>query len=484
MACTELQNGLTVSACTLATSTVLFCEAVNKSITECVCAGPLPLSILHHALCLYHGGKLCTALQATLGHMFNTTEEAISSPVPSQDGSQTAYSPTARQESMQGFLPLPGHMAHQMPDLNSLYDSPAGGASEILVLEGRDGSHVNLTQSRFSRFASETSGSLNPFELTSRAFRSSGADQFPQLSKPYSASVQQALASTDRAPGLSLGSDQISTAYRQSSSVGADFTAHNAFRQSSGLSADGTAQNTFRQSSSIDADGTAQTAAALEAITTRQQQSRPQASYGSYESLRMSSQASARLPTMSRDEVSSYRQIQQQPQSSFNMSAAACQESEDCVNTHSEIVGSTNVTPESAPLGAVNQRYEDSPSSNYGGHALDSPKLQGSWAGLDDSVAGSVHSPGQESLHSYTASTPAKPAVGFEAGTPEHKRLASNFARLASAAALARSPGLAAAGPGAAVPSQLTSQLSNPEMRTPRTFFNPSFDSHHDAASP
>lgn len=418
---------------------------------------------------------------------------------------------------MQGFLPLPSHMSHHMPDLNSLYDSPAGGASEILVLEGRDGSHVNLTQSRFSRFASETSGSLNPFELTSRAFRSSGADHLPQLSKHVSAPAQQASAAVaaSHASGLSTDSELISTAFRQSSSgaadrlanqalrqrsnvdayesalrasrqhgsINADGASHNVLSQAGGTNANSSAQKAFRQSSSIAVDGTAQTAAALEAITARQQHSRLQPSYGSYQSLHMSSQASAGLPATSRDEVSSYRHPQQQ-HSSFDIVPAGYQESQDMVNIHSEVAGSTSHTPESAPVGALHQRYQESPSSHYGGQdASGSPDWQGSWAGLDDSIAGSTHSPGQDSLHSYVESTPAKPAVGFESGTPEHKKLASNFARLASAAALARSPGLAAVDTSAAAP-QLSARLSNPEMRTPRTFFNPSFDSHHDTVSP
>ena len=214
-------------------------------------------------------------LQATLGHMFNTTEEAISSPLPSQEGSLDAYSPTGQQDSLQGFLPLPGHMTHHMPNFNSLYDSPAGGASEILVLEGRDGSHVNLTQSRFSRFASETTGSLNPFELTSRAFRNSGAEQMLQLPGHGPSSVQQLQAASakldEHSNRLSVNSDLVSTAYQQSSSTAADRTAQTAVRQSASIEADGRAQTAYRQSSSIAADGTAQTAAALEAITTRPQ---------------------------------------------------------------------------------------------------------------------------------------------------------------------------------------------------------------------
>ena len=411
--------------------------------------------------------------------MFNTTEEAISSPLPSQEGSLGAYSPTGQQESLQGFLPLPGHMAHHMPDFNSLYDSPAGGASEILVLEGRDGSHVNLTQSRFSRFASETTGSLNPFELTSRAFRNSSAEQMLQLPGYGSSSAQQlqaAASKLDEHSKASINSDLVSTAYRQSSSAAADRTAQRTLRQSDGIEADGRTQTAYRQSSSIAADGTAQTAAALEAITIRPKPSRPQASYGSYESLQISSQASARLPTLSRGEVSSYSQGQPQQQSNFSLSGYR---GGDAVHSHTEVAGSTNHTPESAPVGVQRQQYPASPSSNYGGNVPDSPGWQGSWAGIGDSVAGSVHSPGQDSLHSYVESTPLRPAAAFEAGTPEHRKLASNVARLASAAALARSPGLAAAGTTA-----MAAQLSNPEIRTPRTFFNPSFDNHHEGASP
>lgn len=424
------------------------------------------------------------ALQATLGHMFNTTEEAISSPVPSQEGSLAAYSPSAQQESQQGFLPLPGHMAHHMPDFNSLYESPAGGASEILVLEGRDGSHVNLTQSRFSRFASETNGSLNPFELTSRAFRNSSADQALQLSGYSSSSAQHMLAgagaSYNHTTGVSLDSDLISTAYRRPSSLAADDKDQKLLGQSTSIGADSAAQTARRQSSSIAADGTAQTAAALEAITARQQQSRTQVSYGSYDSLQMSSQASAGLPAMSKGEVSSHRAPQQQHHS-FNGSAAGYRGD---AQRYTEVAGSSSHTPESAPVGLISHHHQTSPSSNYGRQAFDSPELQDSWAGLDDSVAGSVHSPGQESLHSYVESTPARQAAGFEAGTPEHRKLASNFARLASAAALAKSPGLAAAGKTAPAATQLSEPLLNPEMRTPRTFFNPSFDNHHEESSP
>ena len=312
------------------------------------------------------------ALQATLGHMFNTTEEAISSPVPSQEGSLAASSPSAQQESHQGFLPLPGHMAHHMPDFHSLYESPAGGASEILVLEGRDGSHVNLTQSRFSRFASETSGSLNPFELTSRAFRNSSADQALQLSGYSSSSAQHMLtgvgASYNHTTGVSLDSDLVSTAYRQSSSLAADDKDQKP-GQSSSIGADSAAQTARRQSSSIAADGMAQTAAALEAITARQQQSRTQLSYGSYDSLQMSSQASARLPAMSKGEVSSHRAPQQQHHS-FNGSAAGYKGD---AQRYTEVAGSSSHTPESAPVGLISHHHQTSPSSNYGRQAFDSP---------------------------------------------------------------------------------------------------------------
>ncbi|KAL0023069.1 hypothetical protein WJX79_008548 [Trebouxia sp. C0005] len=104
-------------------------------------------------------------VQATLGHMFNTTEEAISSPLPSPQAS----SPRDSTDHPKGRLPhahlpqsSPSHGTHasHLRDFSSLYESPAGPASQVLLLEGQDGNHLNPTQSRFSRTISQPGSAL------------------------------------------------------------------------------------------------------------------------------------------------------------------------------------------------------------------------------------------------------------------------------------------------------------------------------------
>ena len=392
------------------------------------------------------GPSLFDALQATLGHIYNTTEEAISSPLPSQDDSVGAYSPEAPRDLLHGHLALPSHtLPHHVTDYSSLYNSPAGTGTEILVLEGQDGSHVNLTQSRFSRYASETNGSLNPFQATSQVFRSSATDQAWHLSGHKAASVQLALTAHGH------GQESVSApAYADSPDT--DSVA-------------------FWQTGDVVADTPAQAAGDPESMSKYQS---PAASHGS---LHMSSQASARLSSISRaavQQVSSSRKVRS---SSLEIMSPGRPEGSAGISARASFARSSSRLPASPSLGDYTQQNGNSPSNHYGDQIIDHfQQMHENWDSQSLSNTGSMHSPEHESTHSQVASTPAKAEPTSEAGTPDHRKLASSIARLASAAALARSPGLANVGASSNLKTQLSDRMSNPEMRTPRTFFNPSFD--------
>ena len=399
--------------------------------------------------------------------MFNTTEDAIGSPLPSQDESLGPYSPQAPGDPLHGLLALPSHsMPHHVTDFSSLFNSPAGTGSEILVLEGQDGSHVNLThqsrlstQSRFSRYTNETNGSLNPFEITSQVFRSSGTDQ-AWHSQGYEASSAQ-----------HVGAEK---AHARS--------ALNGLGNPDSLDDDDTAG--FWQSDDVVADSTDQRAHEHESHFLSHHQIRAKSPVISHNSPHMSSQASARISSVKKAEApisssfNNMRTISLPTASAAHHRDSATKPSRATFATSSARSSSSH--PASPPLVALRQQNGASPSSHYGEHTFDHQQMHGSWDAQSLSEAGSMPSPGQDSwAHSQVASTPAKASVGFDAQTPDHRKLASSIARLASAAALARSPGLADAGTSSGIKTQVPDRLSNPEMRTPRTFFNPSFDDDH-----
>ena len=92
-----------------------------------------------------------------------------------------------------------------------------------------------------------------------------------------------------------------------------------------------------------------------------------------------------------------------------------------------------------------------------------------SWSVQSQSYAGSAASPGRDSLHSWTDSTPIKVPAPQDPASPDARTILRSIARECQNAVEGKSPVVRKA-------SDLSPE-SRPDLsRTPNTFFNPSFD--------
>ena len=82
----------------------------------CLCETAVPISVLTALMLAMTAWSVKTVrgcMQATLGHMFHTTEEAISSPLPSpQATSPRAYSPQPQGRLALAYPDSPDHGHH------------------------------------------------------------------------------------------------------------------------------------------------------------------------------------------------------------------------------------------------------------------------------------------------------------------------------------------------------------------------------------
>lgn len=98
-----------------------------------------------------------------------------------------------------------------------------------------------------------------------------------------------------------------------------------------------------------------------------------------------------------------------------------------------------------------------------------------SWSVQSRSYAGSARSPGRDSLHSWTESTPVRGAAVQDPASPDARTILRSIARDCQHAVEGKSPVLRMA----------TSTQNRPDLsRTPNTFFNPSFDANEMSKSP
>ena len=369
-------------------------------------------------------------------------------------------------------------------DFDSLFESPAAaaaaaGSSEVLLLENHDG-HMKTTQSRFSTFASGDSDPSSAFGVTSRMFRNSSAGYSlrPGCSDSF---LQQAIAAGE-------------PSHEPSHFTPESFVSHS---QNTALSAQ------YSQQELLGRQRAPEKSMSRSAMSFPVQEGESEMSSQSHHTVQHS-QASSVRNTDGRTRLSSSAHWLQQPQSPGSSPEAAGRAYDDPNITGFSMFGQ-RVNQESPHH--VSSDGNNTSFSNFGqgldsespqhvstfsmfgqGLSNESPDngnmLQGvqgheevadsdlhyNWSAQSQSYAGSAGSPGRDSLHSWTESTPVRAPAPQDPASPDARTILRSIARECQHAVEGKSP---------VVPTKASglSPQSRPDLsRTPNTFFNPSFD--------
>ena len=379
-------------------------------------------------------------------------------------------------------------------DFGSLFESPAAaaGSSEVLLLENHDGGHLNPTHARFSRFASGDADPSSAFGVTSRMFKNSSA-------------------------GYSLG-----PGYGESSlqpAIAAGEQSHEHFASESYVShSKGTALSAqYRQQELSGQPRVTDNSVSGSAESYHFHEGEVETSSHSHRTVQHS-QASSVGNTDGRTWLSSSAHWLQQPRSPGNSAEAAGSAYDDLNITSFSIFGQS-VNPQSpqhasddcstTPFSRLGQGLDpESPQ-----HVSSDPNVTGfsmfgqglnnespdngsmfrgmqdheevadsgphyNWSAQSQSCAGSAGSPGRDSLHSWTDSTPVRATTPQDPASPDARTILRSIARECQHAVEGKSP---------VVPIKASglTPLSRPDLsRTPNTFFNPSFDADEMSKSP
>ncbi len=343
------------------------------------------------------------------------------------------------------------YVQHWCRDFSSLYESPAGPPSEVLLLEGQGGNHLNPTQSRFSRFASGDTDSGSAFGVTSRMFRNSSAaqgfmpaysDSLTQLRQPVDRPLQ------DKADVHSRSQSQVSQEHShapsgQYSNQGLQYTSHH------GL-------NTVSGDARMYAvhEGEAQTSVHSQQTST----------------------CTSHRSTVTHTDGKTLLSPEQwrQPYSAEERSPEAASSGYDDPN----ISGFARSAVSAESIQRVPQHHADvMPDAQKHDDPVE-PSMQYSWSAQSQSYASSVGSPGRDSLHSWTGSTPAGPVAQQDPDSPDARTILRSIARDCQNAVAGRSPA-----PGISAFRLSPQSPGQPDLsRTPNSFFNPSFDADEESA--
>lgn len=374
-------------------------------------------------------------------------------------------------------------------DFGSLFESPAAaaaaaGSSEMLLLENHDGSHLNPTQSRFSRFASGDSDPSSLFGAASRMFRNSSAGHSLRPGNSGS-SLQQNMMAGDPPDEPSHVS----------------FESHVSQTQDTGLSAQ------YSQQELVGQQRVSEKSISGNAVTYHFREREVETLSHSRLSTVQHSQASSVGNTDGRTRLLSPAHCLQQPESLGSSPEAASRAYDDPDMTGFSICSRT-INPESPRHVSSNRstrafsmldqgvdqesRHHDPNVTGFSmfGQGLDQESVdlssmpqgmqnqeevaesgpQYSWSVQSQSYAGSAGSPVRDSLHSWTDSTPVRTPAPQDPASPDARTILRSIARECQHAVEGKSPVVQAKASGLSPPGR-------PDLsRTPNTFFNPSFD--------
>jgi len=342
---------------------------------------------------------------------------------------------------------------HWCRDFSSLYESPAGASSEVLLLEGQDGNHLNPTQSRFSRFASGDTDSISAFGVTSRMFRNSSAAQgftpaytetLTQLRQPVGGPLQDEADMQTQSLSQSQTSQEHSHALSgQYSNQGLHYNSHHGLNTVSGDAR-----------MYVVHEGEAQT---------------------SVHSQQTSTHTSQRSTVMHTDGKTLLSPEQwRQPYSADERSPEASSSGYDDPN----ISGFARSAVSAESIQGVPQHHADMMHDAQKHDDPVEPSMQYSWSAQSQSYASSAGSPGRDSLHSWTGSTPAGPTAQQDPDSPDARTILRSIARDCQNAVAGRSPAPCISAFRLSPQSPGQPDLS----RTPNSFFNPSFDADEESA--
>lgn len=303
----------------------------------------------------------------------------------------------------------------------------------MLLLEGRDANHP--TQSRFSRFAVDDSDMSNTFGVASRMFRNSSAGYSPRPSHIES-SVQQTAAAADASHGASFSTSQSRVPEGQDTLLAGqhhqqELDPHNAENSLSGSAGSYQFHGSDQEMSSH-----------------------------SYRFVQQS-QISSAVQADSRTHVSSSAGFLQHPQLHASSPEASA---------NSYQLPDTVGLEFSQGL-AYESPHHDSMLQDVQSHGeMDESNAHYTWSAQSQSYASSAASPGRDSLHCWTDSTPIRAPVPQDPASPDARTILRSIARECQHAVEGKSPAVR-------VNTSGLSPQSRPDLgRTPNTFFNPSFD--------
>ncbi len=333
-------------------------------------------------------------------------------------------------------------------DFSSLYESPAGAPSEVLLLEGQDGNHLNPTQSRFSRFASRDTDSVSAFGVTSRVFRNSSAAQgfmpayttsLTQLRQPSQDEVDMQAQSRSQSQ---IPQEHSPAPSGQYSNQGQHYSSHNGLNTVSGNARmyavhEGEAQTSVhsQHTSTYTSQRSTVTHTDGKALLSPEQWRQP---YSADERSPEASSSSCGDPNIS----------------GFARSAVSAESIQGVPQHHADVMHDA-------------QKHDDPVASQTC-----------SWSAQSLSYASSAGSPGRDSLHSWTGSTPAGPTAQQDPGSPDARTILRSIARDCQNAVAGRSPA-----PGINAFRLSPQSPGQPDLsRTPNSFFNPSFDADEESA--
>lgn len=317
----------------------------------------------------------------------------------------------------------------------------------MLLLESHDGSHLNPTQSRFSRFASGDTESSSAFGVTSRMFRNSSAA--PALMPGYSdSSVQHALSMAGQSQEQASSQSQSHTSGSQMTVPAGHFSNQGGHYQE---------QDGHHAANSV--SGSARSYAVHAAQAEMSQYSQQTSTHTSQKSTVMQTDGRTRLSSSERWQAPSSEQ-----EKSPGASSRGYDDHDLSFLARSNFSRNFSHSPPQQAAGL---------SQDMQSHGeLADPDTQYSWSAQSQSYASSASSPGRDSLHSWTGSTPARPTAPQDPASPDARTILRSIARECQNAVADRSPALGVN------TSMLSPQSpSRPDLsRTPNTFFNPSFD--------
>ena len=360
-------------------------------------------------------------------------------------------------------------------DFGSLFESPAAaaaaGSGEVLLLESHDGGHLNPTQSCFSRFASSDSDPSNAFGVTSRMFKNSSAGYSLRPGHSESSLQQATAAVRDQSHEPSHFTSESYVYHSQDTALSVQYSQ----QQLSG-------QQCFTENSAAGSAG-----------SYHFHEGEVETSSHSHRTVQHS-QASSVGNSDGRTCLSSSAHWLQQPQSPGNSAEAAGSVYDDPDITGFSMFGQSvdpqspqhvsndpNVTGCSMFDQGLNNESPDNGSMLQGMQDHEEIADSGphyNWSVQSRSYAGSAGSPGRDSLHSWTDSTPVRATAPQDPASPDARTILRSIARECQHAVEGKSPVVQIKASG-------LSPQSGPDLsRTPNTFFNPSFDADGMLKSP